>query len=392
MTVGQERKQLLSRPGLAARKTFRARDVDITFLTFEIEGPAFRAQLLEALAECDRVVGLANVARQTFFLSQDLDRSQLVPVVEEAYAAPLPATTFVCQPPAGGAALSCELWAFSSEATLQRRRHVTTAFTPSATWGFVGGMETDETEPPAKSLARMLSEANQELHRAGLSLSHMVRTWYYIGEILGDGEKDSPYERFNAARNELYRTCWPDLVRSPASTGIGMRSRRIAFEGLFLSHGGNGCRLSWIDNPLQTPPHLYARSTKAACNPSFSRAAAVRFADAALLFISGTASIRGSEVIAPDDPEAQTKITIENIATLLGKDNLVDGHGLPRGATLEDLLEFRVYLKRPGDLDVVRVCCQRFLPAVPHTYLVADVCRPEFLVEIEGVAALANGA
>ena len=112
--------------------------------------------------------------------------------------------------------------------------------------------------------------------------------------------------------------------------------------------------------------------------------------DAVMFFVSGTASIRGSDVVCLDDPEAQTRITIENIATLMGEDNLVGNYALPRGASLDDMMQYRVYVKRPDDLDVIRDCCRRHLPEVPHAYLVADVCRPECLVEIEGVAAFAH--
>ena len=265
-----------------------------------------------------------------------------------------------------------------------------TVATRAAKWGFVGGLETADAEPPGKGLSRILNEAQDELQRSGLTLARMVRTWYYIGNILGTGEQESPYDRFNAARNAFYRHNWPDLCRSPASTGIGMQTNRIAFEGLFFSNEGNGSQVSWIDNPLQTSPYLYENQAKAGCNPSFSRASAVRFANAAVLFISGTASIRGSEVISPEDPAAQTKVTIENIASLIGADNLVSNHRFSRGATLDDLQGFRVYLKRPGDLAVVRDCCRRFLPPVPHTYLIAHVCRSELLVEIEGVVAFSN--
>lgn len=375
---------------LTPKKSFSICDAEITFLTFEVQGVPCRAQLLEALAECDRLVGLGNVARQTFFLSQEVDPAEVMATIEQVYDRPAPATSYVHQPPAGGHALSCELWAFSPEARVQRGEHVTSVFTRTATWGFVGGMEIAEAEAPGKGVSRILGEAQHELHRTGLTLAHMVRTWYYIGDILGTGERETPYDRFNAARNEVYSNNWPDLCRSPASTGIGMGTHRIAFEGLLLSCEGNGSGVSWIDNPLQTPPYLYKDQARPDCNPSFSRAAAVRFANAVVLFISGTASIRGSDVISPEDPEAQTRITIENMATLIGSDNLVDGHGFSRGATLDDMQGFRVYLKRPEDLDVVRDCCRRHLPPVPHTYIVADVCRAGLLVEIEGVAAFAN--
>jgi hypothetical protein len=46
----------------------------------------------------------------------------------------------------------------------------------------------------------------------------------------------------------------------------------------------------------------------------------------------------------------------------------------------------RVYVKRPEDYARVRAVCEQRLGTVPATYVVADVCRPDLLVEIEGIA------
>jgi enamine deaminase RidA (YjgF/YER057c/UK114 family) len=177
---------------------------------------------------------------------------------------------------------------------------------------------------------------------------------------------------------------WPDLRESPASTGIGMETRRVAFEAMALEADSNEAAVTWIDNPLQTPPYDYEGQGKPSDNPSFSRAAAVRFADNAVLFVSGTASIRGSEVVCVDDLEAQTRATIENISTLIGTENLAR-YGFSQGATLENMQQLRVYVKRREGYDVVRSCCEGHFPGVPCTYLVGDVCRPECLVELEGL-------
>ena len=61
-------------------------------------------------------------------------------------------------------------------------------------------------------------------------------------------------------------------------------------------------------------------------------------------------------------------------------------HGVPRaGATLEDLAKVRVYVKRPEDYSKCRAVCERRLGQLPAIYARADICRPELLVEIEGV-------
>jgi hypothetical protein len=43
-------------------------------------------------------------------------------------------------------------------------------------------------------------------------------------------------------------------------------------------------------------------------------------------------------------------------------------------------------LKRAQDFAKCRAICERRFGAVPAIYAIADICRPELLVEIEGVA------
>jgi len=103
-------------------------------------------------------------------------------------------------------------------------------------------------------------------------------------------------------------------------------------------------------------------------------------------WVSGTASIVRSESRHLGDPEQQTTQTIDNIERLIAADNFA-AHGLKgAGARLQDLAKIRVYLKRREDLAKCRAICERRFGSVPAVYAVADICRPELLVEIEGVA------
>ncbi len=82
----------------------------------------------------------------------------------------------------------------------------------------------------------------------------------------------------------------------------------------------------------------------------------------------------------------QTHETLENIAELISERNLAR-HGLAgRGTTLQGLAVARVYIKHLTDYLAVRRVCEERLPGVPLTFVVADVCRTDLLVEIEGIA------
>jgi enamine deaminase RidA (YjgF/YER057c/UK114 family) len=113
---------------------------------------------------------------------------------------------------------------------------------------------------------------------------------------------------------------------------------------------------------------------------------AISCGDCATIFISGTASITNSETQHVGDVVAQTHETLDNIAALISEENL-SRHGLPGlGASLDSLGMARVYIKRPADYAKARRACEKRLGQLPTIYAVANVCRPELLVEIEGIA------
>ena len=105
-----------------------------------------------------------------------------------------------------------------------------------------------------------------------------------------------------------------------------------------------------------------------------------------IVFVSGTASITHSESRHPGDPVAQTHETLNNIEALISSTNL-SRHGLSGfGSTLDGLGAARVYVKRSEDYPAILDVCTSRLGDLPVVYTLADVCRPELLVEIEGVA------
>jgi enamine deaminase RidA (YjgF/YER057c/UK114 family) len=140
-----------------------------------------------------------------------------------------------------------------------------------------------------------------------------------------------------------------------------------------------------LENPQQTPAYAYD-SKYSSQSPKFSRAVALGLGDYVTTWVSGTASIVNAESRHLGDPERQTEQTIDNIERLIAPENFAQ-HGLKgAGASLHDLAKVRVYVKRAEDLAKCRAVCQRRFGAVPAIYAVAGICRPELLVEIEGVA------
>jgi enamine deaminase RidA (YjgF/YER057c/UK114 family) len=110
----------------------------------------------------------------------------------------------------------------------------------------------------------------------------------------------------------------------------------------------------------------------------------------ATIFVSGTASITDSETRWIGDAARQTTETLDNIEALISEDNLA-GHRWPgKGARLDDLAFVRVYIKYQEDYEKVRAVCEDRLGELPAIYAIADVCRDDLLVEIEGIAFSTN--
>jgi len=105
------------------------------------------------------------------------------------------------------------------------------------------------------------------------------------------------------------------------------------------------------------------------------------------LFISGTASIVGHQTMHVGDVVLQTRETLNNLRAVIDAAN--QRYSLEDGSPRFTLaaLNFRVYIRRSQDFDVVRAelvaAFGTEVPVPPIVYLRSDVCRPDLLVEIE---------
>jgi enamine deaminase RidA (YjgF/YER057c/UK114 family) len=237
-----------------------------------------------------------------------------------------------------------------------------------------------------------LEELRSLLKSAGTDYRHVVRTWFYLGRITdmeGDAQR---YQELNRARADYYQDipfCCSLLKGNaprgvyPASTGIGAHGEDIVLSCLALETLRPDVFLLPLENPQQTPAYAYhpKYSTQ---SPKFSRAIALVSGNHMTTWISGTASIVNSESQHPGDIARQTEQTIDNIERLIAPENF-ELHRMGGGARLKDLVKIRVYVKRPEDFSKCREVCERRFGAIPAIYATAEICRPELLVEIEGM-------
>lgn len=320
-------------------------------------------------------------------------------IIRDFYGRDLPATSYLPQPPCGGAPLAIEahgvgrgggpveLERVSEQLVIARHEGLAWAYcTPAAPRTPAAGVYQGATD----ALRRIRSL----LGGAGVRFDQVIRTWLQLGGIVDDEGPAQRYQELNRARDDFYRAIPFRAGRRPAggggpaypaSTGIGVEGRAILMSALALATDRDDVRAVPLENPRQTAAYDYAASYSPR-SPKFSRAMALSCGGDATIYISGTASITGSETRHPGDVVAQTHETLDNIAALIAEANL-RRHGLPGlGTTLDGLGLARVYIKRERDYAAVRAICARRLGELPTTYVRADVCRPELLVEIEGIA------
>jgi chorismate lyase / 3-hydroxybenzoate synthase len=229
---------------------------------------------------------------------------------------------------------------------------------------------------------RLYSSAFALITRLGYE--RIFRMWNLVGRITAaNAEGMENYRDFVIGRARAFEEWAGRFDTMPAATGIGALSGGIDIYFLATRTGD----VVHIENPRQTPAHQYPNQYGPK-SPSFARATYLRPADehaSRSLFVSGTASIVGDETVSVGDIKGQCDVTIANLEALVGRANL-ENHGVDDGFALTDLDAVKVYVRDAEDLPVVAERCgQAFADQAQISYLNADICRPDLLVEIEGI-------
>ena len=110
---------------------------------------------------------------------------------------------------------------------------------------------------------------------------------------------------------------------------------------------------------------------------TFERGVRVKYGDRSHYYISGTASIDNKgNVLHVGDIKAQTYRMWKNVEKLLEEG----------GSSMNDVMEMLVYLRDMADYETVRALFDGRFPRTPKVFLLAPVCRPTWLIEMECVA------
>lgn len=206
--------------------------------------------------------------------------------------------------------------------------------------------------------------------------NNCIRTWFFVQNV------DVNYGGVVKARNEVFLTQnLTEKTHFIASTGIAGRHADHEVLVQMDAYAVGGLEQEQI-RYLYAPTHL---------NPtyeygvSFERGTYVDYGDRRQVFISGTASINNrGEIMYPGDIRKQTLRMWENVETLLAEAE----------CTFEHVGHLIVYLRDIADYAVVQEMFEERFPGIPKVYLLAPVCRPGWLIEMEcmAVKAISNEA
>ena len=204
---------------------------------------------------------------------------------------------------------------------------------------------------------------------AKLGFEQVFRFWNFIPNInSGDGDCEE-YKKFCVGRARAFEELGISEDAFPAASALGHHSEGAVIYALACHHSG-----THHDNPKQVSAYHYPRQY-GPMSPSFARASCISFGEQEHVFVSGTASILGHETKAAGALSEQIRITLDNISVLINGINAKD----------KKLSAVRVYLRNSEDQTEAELELASLLPDVDKTFLLADICRANLLVEIEAL-------
>lgn len=260
------------------------------------------------------------------------------------------------------------------------------------------GLGGKESIPGIAEQSRFAFKQMQQILQAeGLSPDTIVRQWNYVPQITvideENGTRKQHYQVFNDIRTLAYKGS--EFTQGyPAATGIGTNVGSVTIDFTAVS-ATDALNIYPLSNPRQIDAHRYSQEVLIGRSiaeipqkgsPKFERAKVITAGAEGLIYISGTAAILGQKTEAAQNAGAQTQTTLENISMLISAGNLADNN--IQVAQDPHPSYIRVYVKNKADIPAIKKVCQDFLGDIPAIYVVADICREDLLVEIEGEAEI----
>jgi len=194
---------------------------------------------------------------------------------------------------------------------------------------------------------------------------NVIRTWFFVKNI------DTDYMEFAKDRKEFFeKNGLTPATHFIASTGVEGSGTNIKARILLDAYSIAGIKPDQIqflsDSRYLSPTYIYG--------VTFERGVVINYRDRKHIMISGTASInKKGDIVYPGNVVKQLHRTLKNIEVLLK-----NAH-----AGFNDVCVFIVYVRDASDVKIIYNEMRKNFCNVPIQFVVASVCRPGWLVEIE---------
>lgn len=224
-------------------------------------------------------------------------------------------------------------------------------------------------ENSLKQTNAIFKSFNSDLINKNLTIKeNCIRTWIYVKDI------DYNYHGVVVGRKNLFNTLGMNSnTHFITSTGIEGRHFNYNHAVLMDAYTVAGIipeQVKFLTAPAHlNPTHEYG--------VTFERGTSVDYGDRRHIFLSGTASINNKgEVVYPEQIKKQIERVLINIEALL-KD---------AEASITDVAQLVIYLRDVADAKVVNTYFKNNNKDLPKVIVLAPVCRPGWLIEIECIA------
>lgn len=234
-------------------------------------------------------------------------------------------------------------------------------------------------EPAPRELTELVQRGYQQLLRfiGDRGCPHIIRAWNYMADInagVGDQER---YKRFCVGRHNAFMQHDKTSLQFPAACALGHSGGPLVIYLL-----ASAAPATYYENPSQISAYHYPREYGPE-SPSFARASLKSWDGYGHIYLSGTASVVGHRSQHSRNINKQLDVTFENINSLL--DHVQDKAGL---AHLPEPCLLRIYVRRAENFALVKAAVEKKYGKAKTMYFLADVCRSELEVEIDGLCEL----
>lgn len=359
------------------QKYFEQEGVQIQFAEFDGEihvmlhvdarGELFEGQLKRIYEIEDRVLTMpefdgARYVMKRYFLSDSANQVALMRKEENV------ALSFIQQPPLDGS--KAAVWMYMvRNADIEARDGMVVCSRNGYEHLWEMGM-THSHGDSARQTEMILTEYESQLEKFNATFArNCVRTWFFVRDV------DTQYAGMVVARRENFMeqglTPETHYIASTGIQGLPADTNAIIQMGAYAIAG------AWKpaqQRYLYAPTHLNPTSEYGV---TFERGVCVEYGDRAHSIISGTASIDNKgNVVHVGDIVRQTRRMWENVETLLKEADM----------SFDDVAHNIVYLRDMADYAVVKKMFDERFPQIPCVIVLAPVCRPAWLVEMECIA------